>query len=354
MNLAVPVSRLQAATARKMKKSAKKERGLRSFPWSGKEALSKGEALVGSTLGEWYEAKHRMPSDEELSFVNSLPVESCPHCGSDSFKKDGFTKAGLCSYRCKSCGKRFNPLTGTVFDAKKIPISEWIEFLMHLFSFHSLRSSSFSNRNSEKTGKYWLSKVFAVLGGIQDGIVLSGKVWIDETFVPVMCKDAVKKDGKLLRGISRNMMGIAVATDGKRSVFISTGASKPSKASTFKAYSPHIAKGSTIVHDGEKSHSRLIEELGLSSEAHASSKTKGLDDSENPLYPVNRLHYFLQRFLGEHDGFKREDLQDWLNLFWFVMNGPSNPYGKALRFIERAVSVKKVIRYRKVFPRKRD
>ena len=58
------------------------------------------------------------------------------------FKKSGDYGNGTRRYRCLDCGKAFSPLTGTVFDAHKIPISEWIEYMIHLFDFHSLSSSA--------------------------------------------------------------------------------------------------------------------------------------------------------------------------------------------------------------------
>ncbi|MDY4783006.1 MAG: hypothetical protein SO286_05065, partial [Candidatus Enterosoma sp.] len=51
--------------------------------------------------------------------------------------------------RCLDCGKAFSPLTGTVFDSHKIPISEWSEYVMHLFEFHSLSSSARDKRNAK-------------------------------------------------------------------------------------------------------------------------------------------------------------------------------------------------------------
>ena len=57
-------------------------------------------------------------------------------------------------------------LTNTIFDSKKIPISEWIEYLLHLFEFHPINSTAYDNRNSPTTGKYWLIKTFEVLKGI--------------------------------------------------------------------------------------------------------------------------------------------------------------------------------------------
>jgi hypothetical protein len=84
-------------------------------------------------------------------------------------------------------------------------MSEWVEFLLHLFEFHSLSTSSRDNRNVETTGIYWLSKVFATLDGCQKDVVLNGKVWFDEIFVPVDKKEKVTK-------------ATGIATDGKKDV----------------------------------------------------------------------------------------------------------------------------------------
>lgn len=101
------------------------------------------------TKYKWYAAKHRKSSPAELSLVNGLSIECCPHCGGTHFKKSGYYGNGTRRYRCLDCGKAFSPLTGTVFDAHKISISEWIEYMIHLFEFHSLSSSARDNRNAK-------------------------------------------------------------------------------------------------------------------------------------------------------------------------------------------------------------
>ena len=95
--------------------------------------------MMVSTLSEWYDAKHRPPSADEVAFINSIPVGSCPRCGSENVRRDGRSKkTGLIVRECKDCGKKFGPLAGTVFDSRKIPLSEWIEFLVHLFQFQGV------------------------------------------------------------------------------------------------------------------------------------------------------------------------------------------------------------------------
>ncbi len=58
------------------------------------------------------------------------------------FKKSGDYGNVIRRYRCLDCGKAFSLLTGTVFDVHKIPVSEWIKYMIHLFEFHSLSSSA--------------------------------------------------------------------------------------------------------------------------------------------------------------------------------------------------------------------
>lgn len=328
---------------------------LRNFTWQDCPEKNEGQLLIEDTVKEWYSAKHPRASGAEIDFINQIQIEECPYCKSKQFVKNGTRKDGTQVFVCKSCGGKFNPLTNTIFDSRKIPISEWIEYLLHLFEFHSVRSSAFDNRNARSTGKYWLIKVFEVLDGIQDNVVLEGTIWLDETYLPVLSSETELKDGKKLRGISRNKIGIACAKDiyGK-SIMIPTGTSKPSKRSTLKAYGSHIKSGSKIVHDGEHSHSALISSLNLTSEEHPTEETKGLKDKDNPLEEVNRIHAYLKRFFREHNGYDRDDLQGWLNLFWFIMNDPEDKYDKVLEFIRLAISSSKRIRYRDVMSKNDD
>ena len=111
-------------------------------------------------------------------------------------------------------------MTNTIFDSKKIPISEWIEYLLHLFEFHSINSTAYDNRNSPTTGKYWLIKTFEVLKGIQNDVVLDGTVYLDETYFTKVRSKLVTKDGKKLRGISRKKKGVGVVLVTRQNQFL--------------------------------------------------------------------------------------------------------------------------------------
>lgn len=152
-----------------------------------------------------------------------------------------------------------------------------------------------------------------------------------------------------LGGISRNKICIATRTNGSSSFTVAAGISKLSESASLKTYGNHIAKNSCIVHDMEKSHNILIERLGLKSEVYDSDKLKGLRDSENPLEPINRLHDMLTKFMSSHGGFDRNEIQAWLNLFWFISNGPKDKYDKVLVFLKMTIKKCCIVRYRDTF-----
>ena len=307
----------------------------------------KSSAMMISTLEEWHDAKHRDPSKDEIDFINSIEVPSCPYCGSARIRKDGRSKkTGLAIRECKGCGRKFNPLAGTVFDSRKIPISEWVEYLAHAFEFHSTKTSASDSRNAGSTGRYWRDKVFLALDGCQEGIVLSGAVWIDEIYFPKWRSETELSGGKRLRGLSRNQLCVATMTDGKACVLVPCGVGHPSARQVLKAYAPHIKRGSRIFHDGDASHDALIEELGLESAVRPTAETKGLRDSANPMEPINKAHRYLKGFMSAHGGFSRESLPGWLNLFSFYWNAKGDVEQKAQAFIDYAVKKRKKMRYR--------
>ena len=315
---------------------------------SADDFSAKLKKLYDRTIDEWYAAKHPRPGQDEVDFVNSLEVNTCPYCGSRDLKRNGHSSAtGLAIRMCRACGRKFNPLNGTIFDSRKIPISEWFEFLTHLFQYHSIATSSADNRNADSTGRYWLSKVFLALEDYQDKTMLSGRVYIDETYVPVWSTRAVNPgDGKRNTGLSKSQICIATAVDDSRCYLAVAGAGKPSISKTMRAYSGHIDPGSTLIHDGKNSHHALVAALKLDEEVHTTRETRGLKDRDHPLARINSVHRSLKLLLSRHPGFSREQLQGWLNLFAFDQNSEGDPFAKAEALIAYAVKKRAKLRYR--------
>ncbi len=192
-----------------------------------------------------------------------------------------------------------------------------------------------------------MDKLFLILEDYQSDIVLSEKVWLDETYYSVMLKDIIlNDDGSKLRGLSKNKICIGVATDKKNTVIIAEGYGKPSQKMSLNSFKNHIKSGSVLVHDKEKTHRKLVEALSLTSEEYHSSELNKLDDFENPLDPVNHLHYLIKRFLYAHSGFNRNEIQSYLNLYAFVLNPPNDKLEKIEILLNLALTSCKTLRFR--------
>jgi len=309
--------------------------------------LTPTQVFLKENYEERYNAHHRNVGESgEAEMVNSYIPTKCPFCGSELFKRNGYTNSGVQRYKC-ACNKTFLPTTGTIFDEHKLSISEWMEYCLNLFRHVSITADSWNNKNTFNTSRYWLQKLFLTLEGVQDNIVLSGTIWLDETFYRVRSEDVVyNEDGSKLRGISKNQIRIGVATDKLHTIFLVEGTGKPSQRETYEKFGKHIEPNSTLIHDKESAHKKLVKELALNSVSYASKDLKRLLDKDNPLYPVNRAHAILKMFLNAHSGFLRDDMQGYLNLFSFVTNPPDEMLEKVELVIKRVFDNPKTLRYR--------
>ena len=325
----------------------KDRKSRRKTPWSDKSDLTPTQSFLKGYYDMHYADRHRNVSESgEADMINSYIPAKCPFCGSLKFKKSGHSKSGVQRYMCV-CSKTFLPTTGTIFDEHRISISEWMEYCLNLFRHVSITADSWNNKNAFSTSRYWLQKLFLSLEDVQNDIVLSEYIWLDETFYTVRSNDIERKEnGEKFRGLSRNQICIGVATDKQYTVYFVEGTGKPTKKKTLEIFRNHIKPGSTLIHDNEYSHNKLIEELSLTSVSYDSKDLKGLPDKENPLNPVNRAHAILTKFLNSHSGFNRRDLQGYLNLFALVTNPPVDLLEKVEIVIKTAFKNPKLLRYR--------
>lgn len=77
----------------------------------------------------------------------------CPHCGGVEHYKHGFS-SDLQRYRCRSCGKTFNALTGTPL-ARLRKREDWFAFLDTLIDSLSVRKAAAKLSVDKKTAFLW-------------------------------------------------------------------------------------------------------------------------------------------------------------------------------------------------------
>jgi hypothetical protein len=159
---------------------------------------------------------------------------------------------------------------------------------------------------------------------------------------------ARKDDGTRYRGLSRNQICIAAANK-QNVVCFAEGLRQPTRQKSLEAFASHIAPGSILMHDKGAAHKKLVSALNLESREYLAKDLKGLRDSDNPLNPVNDIHDRLKKFLDAHSGFSRDRLQDYLNLFAFARNPPSEPLEKVEKLMDMAFKNPRLLRYRDHF-----
>lgn len=298
-----------------------------------------------------YDERHPVLTETgETELINAYVPNECPYCSSVTMKRNGRTRNGVQRYKCSDCKQTFTSVTRTIFDGHKISLSEWIDFVLNIFRYVSVNADSWNNRNAFTTSRYWLEKLFLVLGPYQQNLVFTDKVWFDETFYSVRSEDISQtEEGNKLRGLSANQMCIGVVCDKSRTMCIFEGYGQPLQQRTYELFKDHIAAGTTIIHDKDKAHRKLVKELQLKSIEYDSRELKKLSDKDNPLNRVNRIHYLLKSFLHSHTSFNRDNIQDYLNLFVFVMNPPSNHLEKAETILNLAFRNRKILRYREFY-----
>ena len=319
-------------------------------PWDNEVNKSTTEKFIVDIYKDHYKVKHpKLIDTKEYELINSININECKYCSSKNIKKNGFTKNNVQRYYCKECKAEFTATTNTIFENHKISITEWIEFLLDLFNYSSTTLISKVNKNSINTSIYWLQKVFLVLKNWQDNIILKDKVYIDEMFYSVVKSKIKTKNGKKLRGLSNNQYCIGIGYDGDNIIAIVEGLGKTSIDKTISTFKNHIEEGSTIIHDDEKSHRKLVKELKLIDESYNSLWLKTKKDEDNPLRPINHQCDLIKQFLNTHSGFDRDDLQDYLNLYCFMNSKPRNKLEKVKILLELAFSTSVTLKYKDLF-----
>lgn len=132
----------------------------------------------------------------------------CPHCERDEITRQGQRKDSNTPdrqrYRCESCGKRFDDLTGTIFANKNKGLKTWILCLYFM-------GLNLSNRQIAQELDISESAAQAMTEQLRDGIIekkppvkLSGAVEIDEVYVTAGFKGLPDEVGKTASGAGGN------------------------------------------------------------------------------------------------------------------------------------------------------
>lgn len=71
-----------------------------------------------------------------------------------------------------------------------------------------------------------------------------------------------------------------------------------------------------------------------------------LPDKDNPLNLGNQVCNQIHKFMNAHSGFNRDEMQGYLDLFYFIHNTPMNKYEKLVKLMELGLANPKLLRFK--------
>lgn len=247
-------------------------------PWDGTcdADLTPSQVAVRDSHGGACEFRHRTLSETgDASFLDRHVRGRCPRCGDERVCRWGREADGARRHGRGACGRTLAPPTGTILEGHKLPVADWAESVGQAFGFESLEAMTREDRRSGATTAWWMAKLFAVLRGTRDGVMLSGEVRIDERTRPLAARDGVGGVAGM-GAYPGDRICIAVGCDDAgRSLVARAGLGKPGKSRCWDAYGGHIERGPGLVHDMENAHSILVDRLGPGA-WHAGRRTPGV------------------------------------------------------------------------------
>ncbi len=271
----------------------------------------------------------RMSLNEKLSSISSKETVcdllekriednyQCIHCGDDSIIKHG-KRSGLTRYRCKSCGKTFNALTGTSL-AKLRKKELWLDYSQCVLNSFSVRKSAALVNVNPKTAFRWRHRFLKTSHQIEPK-TLSGVVEADETFFRKSMKGSRKlnrfprKRGERApqRGRSQEYVSVLVACDrnGHEADYI-TGLGPVGTRWLDRFFYLHLSSDVLLITDKARSFKAFSKHQNLKQKTITSKKGERVDGFYH-IQHVYSYHSMLKTWMQRFHGVATKYLNSYL------------------------------------------
>ena len=274
------------------------------------------------------ELAHLLNRDLNVPKLNQLITEinkdrpiNCPHCQDSDIYGHGSYK-GRKRYKCKSCAKTFNDLTGTAMDGIK-KVDEFQDYLILMIESTSIRKASKKLGVNVKTIFDWRHKLLSCLS-VSNGEEFSGIVECDDKQIDINSKgsrDLERKpykrpsDRKTKRGVSNDKVSIMVATDRKNNpVMRIAKIGRIDVDSVEKTIGALIKSENVLCSDSHPSIIKWAKEKEM--EHHTFISSKHIKDKCYHVQHVNSIDNRYERWIKPFYGVSTKYLSGYLN--WFV------------------------------------
>jgi len=236
----------------------------------------------------------------------------CPHCQGTELYRHGHV-SGLQRYRCRTCRRTFNALTGTAL-ARLRKKGKWFGFSEALAASLTLRQTAAALQVHRNTALRWRHRFLRGLKTAR-AATLRGITEADETYFLESRKGCRKLQRPARRrgskagsaGLSNELVCVLVARDraGQTLDWV-MGRGQMTKAALAKALQPVLAKDALLVSDGNRTYGGFAQDAHLAHEAvnlSAGVRVNGAIHVQNVNAYHGRLKQWLHRFHGVATGY---------------------------------------------------
>lgn len=253
-----------------------------------------------------------------LSQINAAVSDACPHCAGEQVVRNGQAN-GLQRYKCRSCGKTFNALTGTPLARLRQRYKWWAQARV-MDEGLSVHRAAERLQVAPSTAFRWRHRFLRAPHQAKP-TQLSGIAEADETFIlrsqkgqNVSGRTPRRRGGHArTRGTGDDHVPVVVARD-RSGICTEFILNRCSKRELFTALAPVLATDAVLCTDGSSAMAAAAAQIGI--EHHALNMTSGRR-VRGPwhIQNVNAYHARLKDWMRRFRGIATRYLHHYLG--WF-------------------------------------
>jgi transposase-like protein len=283
--------------------------------------------------------------DKPITKEKKSATITCPHCLSLATKKHA-NYNGRKRYKCLSCLKTFNELTGTSISKTRYP-EKWQKFIDCMVAGLSVAKTAKKISVSVPTAFSWRHKLLEKYEKKAD-LKLYGIVEADETFFLFSEKGnksvskrrkARKRGGTAQKpGISDEQVPVIVGCDRDGNVILGVaGMGRISLADVENVFKKYIDSDGTLCTDSHSSFKAYAKAYNLSYVGLNISKGRRIVNGTYHIQNVNNSHSRLKQWMSRFNGVSTKYLQNYMNWFSLLEETKESESDQSKEFIKRSV-----------------
>lgn len=173
---------------------------------------------------------------------------ACPACGGAA--RTSFARGGLRYWQCRRCARQTSLISGTVFEASKLPLSRWFLAMQLLTqSKNNVSALELKRQLGLSYRSAWLikHKILEAMRLAEDERELDGRIEIDDAYL-----GGEFSGGKTGRGTDNKIAFVAAiqTTRGGHPLYACLSPQPPTSEAMAAFAASHISASATVVSDG--------------------------------------------------------------------------------------------------------